>query len=440
MSALASILMNAGFSVSGSDKSESALTLALISEGADIKYIQKASNIPDVCDLIVYSAAIHEDNPEYAEGVRRGIPMISRAVLLGQIMKNYSQSIAVAGTHGKTTTTGMLSEILMSADLDPTISIGGILPSIQGNLRLGSHDVFLAEACEYTNSFLELFPTADIILNVEEDHIDFFKDLQEIRQSFRKFAELLPGEGILVVNTAIDEYTFFTEGIKAKVVTFGTENPADYMAANVSYNEYAQASFNVIHDGQDLGRFVLKVPGSHNLCNALAAAALAFEMGIPYEKIRDGLDGFSGTDRRFQKKGEIGGVSIIDDYAHHPTEIRAALNAALSIPHNKLWCVFQPHTYSRTAAFIDDFAEALSLADEVVLAEIYAAREQNTIGISSADLSEKISALGTKSVFFPSFGEIEDHILNNIKAGDVVITMGAGDVYLIGEHCLERTR
>ena len=440
MSGLARILMNAGFRVSGSDNNRSDLTEQLSFDGADIQYGQKAENIPEDCEAVVYSAAIHEDNPEYREAVRRGLPMLMRAELLGQLMKGYERSVAVAGTHGKTTTTSMAAHILMEAGLDPTISVGGMLPSIGGNLRIGGRKVFLTEACEYTNSFLFMFPTVSVILNVEEDHLDFFRDLDDIRNSFRKFGMLLPEDGLLIINSAIEDLSWFTKDLPCRFVTFGTDASADYEAADIVYDEFGNPSFDALRKGSVIGRFSLNVPGTHNIGNALAAIAVGCELGIPAETIRQGLLSFTGTDRRFQKKGSFHGAQLIDDYAHHPTEIQASLHAALQYPHKKLWCIFQPHTYSRTASFLDEFAEALSLADEIVLAEIYAAREVNTIGISSADLAEKVRQLGKKCVFFPTFEQIEDYILENAGPGDLVMTMGAGDVYLIGDHCLEKCK
>ena len=367
--------------------------------------------------------------------------MLSRADLLGQIMENYKNSIAISGTHGKTTTTSMISEILLGTDLDPTISVGGILPSIHGNIRIGAHSVFVTEACEYTNSFLSFYPTQEIILNIQEDHLDFFKDLEDIRHSFRRFEENLKKGGTLIINGQIDRLPELTAGLTCPVVTFGMTGTEDYFATNITYNELGFPGF-AIHkkntDGSDilLCQVQLQVPGDHNIANALAAAASADQLHVAPEQIAAGLSGFSGTDRRFEKKGELGGVTIIDDYAHHPQEITATLKAAARYPHRKIWCVFQPHTYTRTKAFLDDFAKALSMADEVVLADIYAARETDTLGISSKDLAERIAALGTSVHYFPSFDEIETFLLTNCIHGDLLITMGAGDVVKIGESLL----
>ena len=439
MSGLAEILLKEGFPVSGSDSHASALTEHLERAGARICIGQAASNIPEDCKLVVYTAAIHPDNPEYREAKRRGVPMLSRAELLGQLMRNYQTSIAVAGTHGKTTTTSMIASILLEEDADPTISVGGILPSIGGNIRVGGSEVFLTEACEYTNSFLHFFPTIGIILNIEEDHMDFFKDLNDIRRSFRRFAELLPVEGLLIINSDIPNYEEITEGLTCRVVTFGSSPDADYRAENTAYDTFGHPSFDLIRKTEKDGRrprFSLKVPGEHNVCNALASIALADVLRIPEAAVEKGLLSFTGTDRRFQYKGEVNGVTIIDDYAHHPTEIRATLHAAAHYPHRELWCVFQPHTYSRTKAFLKEFAEALSLADHVVLADIYAARETDTLGISSRDLERELAALGADVYYFPTFAEIEKFLSEKCMHGDMCITMGAGDVINIGEDLL----
>ena len=436
MSGLAEILIDEGFTVSGSDARKSELTEHLESMGAQVFYGQRASNIIDGIDVVVYTAAVHPDNPEYGEAVRQGIPILTRAELLGQMMKNYRYAAGIAGTHGKTTTTSMVTEILLAADADPTISVGGILNSIGGNIRVGGSELFVTEACEYTNSFLSFFPNMEVILNIEEDHLDFFKDIQDIRRSFRLFAEKLPEDGTLVISSDIDDYEEISGGLACHVVTFGKSADSDYRAEHIQHDQLARASFDLYVKGTCEGRVTLGVPGEHNIYNALASIALCQALGISIDHIKAGLEHFTGTNRRFEKKGEVCGVTIIDDYAHHPSEIRATLEAARNYPHNKLWCVFQPHTYTRTKAFMDEFARALSMADHVILADIYAARETDNLGISSADLAKKIEALGTKAEYIPSFDEIETFILKNCINGDLLITMGAGDIVKVGEKLL----
>lgn len=438
MSGLAEILLKEGFRISGSDSRESALTDKLTSLGAVIHYPQAASNITDDIDVVIYTAAIHPDNPEFLAVQEKGIPMMTRAELLGQLMTNYQTPIAVSGTHGKTTTTSMISHILLQADLDPTISVGGILKEIHGNIRVGNSGTFITEACEYTNSFLHFFPKIGIILNIEEDHMDFFKDLDDIRHSFRKFAELLPADGTLIINGAIDHLEEITHDLPCRIITYGLDEGCNYRAANITYDEMACGSFDLIKDGIFIRRVSLSVTGEHNISNALSAAAVADLLHVSADDMQKGLLSFTGTDRRFEYKGICNGFTVIDDYAHHPTEIRATLHAAKNYPHRKLWCIFQPHTYTRTKAFFHDFAEALSLADHVILADIYAARETDTLGVSSAQIAEEIRALGTDACYLPDFQSIEEFVLEHCEKGDVLITMGAGDVVNIGDALLKQ--
>ena len=436
MSGLAEILLDEGFTISGSDSRESDLTKHLEARGIQIFYGQKASNIIPGIDLVVYTAAIHEDNPEFAEAKSKNLPMLSRAELLGQIMDNYENSIAVAGTHGKTTTTSMISQILLEAKTDPTITVGGILDAINGNLRVGNSEVFISEACEYTNSFLNFRPKYSIILNIEAEHLDFFKDINDIRASFRKYSANTLANGATIINGEIDNYEEIVDGLPQQIITYGLNSTYDYYAENITYDEKACAIFSAMHNGTKIMDVHLNVPGKHNVSNSLAAIALCQAMNIPTEAIISGLTKFGGANRRFQYKGEIDGVTIIDDYAHHPTEIRATLTAAANYPHKRLVLVFQPHTYSRTKAFFNDFADVLSMADVVVLADIYAAREQNTYGISSKDILNLLKEKGTDAYYFPTFDEIEKFLLKNCINGDLLITMGAGNVVEIGENLL----
>ena len=435
MSGLAEILADRGFSVSGSDAKPSDITKHLESKGITVMYGQRASNITETVQLVVYTAAIHPDNPELMAAKQREIPCLTRAELLGQIMQNYDLPIAVSGTHGKTTTTSMISEILLKAQKDPTLSIGGILPSISGNIRIGKSECFVTEACEYTNSFLSFFPKISIILNIDADHLDFFKDLDDIRASFCKFAGLLPADGTLIINKEIPNLSEITDGLACKVVTFGYDTDCDYYATDITYDDFARPTFTVHHGGQTT-EVSLGVTGAHNVLNALSAIALADLLSIEKSDTQEALQAFTGTDRRFQLKGSLCGINIIDDYAHHPTEIMATLEAAKNYPHKTIWCVFQPHTYTRTKALLDEFAKALSIADKVVLADIYAARETDNLGISSRTLQEKIKALGKACYYFPSFDQIENFLLENCSTGDLLITMGAGDIVKIGENLL----
>ena len=438
MSGLAEILLSRKFPVSGSDSHESALTDQLAAQGAVVHYPQMAENITDDIDVVVYTAAIHPDNPEFRAAQEKNLPMLTRAQLLGEIMRNYKEAINVSGTHGKTTTTSMITEILLEAHKDPTVSVGGMLKDIGGNIRVGGQEIFVVEACEYTNSFLSFFPTIEVILNVEADHLDFFKDIDDIRHSFKLFAEKLPEDGLLVINKDLKHSEYFTQALKCRVVTFGHEKDADYTANFISYDKFAHPSYTLFYKGEELAQVELGVTGEHNIYNSLAAVAVARSLDIPMETILRGLKRFTGTDRRFQKKGSVNGFTIIDDYAHHPQEIAATIEAAKKYPHRKLWIVFQPHTYSRTAALLDDFAGALSQADEIVLADIYAAREKNTIGISSDDLRKHMLEQNTNVYYIPKFEDIEDFLLQHVEEGDVLITMGAGDIYKVGDDLLKQ--
>ncbi len=438
MSGLAEILLSEGFTVSGSDRAPSDLTRMLEDRGVNVFYGQKKENLTKDIDLVVYTAAIKSDNPELLAAHKLNIPMLTRAELLGQMMKNYKTPVAVSGTHGKTTTTSMISQILLSAEADPTLSIGGIYRPIGGNIRVGASELFVTEACEYTNSFLSFFPKIGIILNIEEDHLDFFKDLADIRNSFHRFAQLLPADGTLIINGDIERCEELTEGLSCKVITYGLSSGSDYSASQVTYDESGFPSFILSRQNGGERKFSLRVHGDHNILNALAAIALADLLGLSDEVIHAGLAAFTGTDRRFEYKGQVNGVNIIDDYAHHPTEIRATLSAAAQYPHRRLWCVFQPHTYTRTKAFLEEFASALSLADEIILADIYAAREKDTLGISSETLQEKIRSLGHSCHYFPTFEAIENYLLKNCTKDDLLITMGAGDVVKVGENLLQK--
>ena len=437
MSGLARILKSRGFEVSGSDRASSSITDGLAADGIRVYIGQNKENITPDIDLVVFTAAIRPDNPEYIAVMENGIPYINRSVLLGQIMRGYKDPVAVSGTHGKTTTTSMSSEIMIEAGTDPTLSIGGILDSIGGNVRIGNSPYFAAEACEYTNSFLDMFPGIGIILDIDADHLDFFKDLADIRRSFRKFAERIPEDGALILNTQIPDYQEICGGLSCDVILYGPDSSADYWPEDISYDEFARPTYTLCSrnsDGTILRQTITTgVPGEHNIYNSMAAAAAADRLGISREHTVKALAGYSGTQRRFQILGTRNGFTVIDDYAHHPTEIAATLRTALNVPHRELYCVFQSHTYTRTKALMDEFAEALTLADHILLAPIYAARETDNLGISEHTLAEKIEALGHPCMCFESFDEIEKFLLENCQSGDLVITMGAGNINEVGK-------
>ena len=438
MSGFAELLHNKGFYVSGSDAHKSKITERLETLGINIVYKNAAENIPAECDVVVYTAAVHPDNPELMEAKRRNIPCLDRAEMVGDIMLHYKRNISIAGTHGKTTTTSMMSLVLLNAGLDPTVSVGGVLEPIGGNVRDGSLDNMVIESCEYTDSFLKFHPTHAIITNIEAEHLDYFKNLETERDSYRKFSELLPADGLLVIGKEIPDYSELFNTVKCPVITYSNHDvTADYYASDISYDEYDCAGFTLMHKGEALFKVKLNVPGEHNVSNATGVCAMALNCGIAAPDIIKGLESFTGTERRFEKKGTFGGVTVIDDYAHHPTEMEATLKAAQKYPHKTLWCVFQPHTFSRTISFRDEICKALSLSDKIILVDIYAAREQDTGVISSKMLADDIKSKYGKDVYyFSGFDEAENFLLVNCEPGDLLITMGAGNVVKIGEDLL----
>ncbi len=444
MSGFAEYLHNIGYQVSGSDSHRSKITDHLVEIGIPVAIGQRAANITSDISVVVYTAAIREDNEEYIEVIKREIPMLNRAELIGQLMLNFDNAVAISGTHGKTTTTSMVSLIFMEGDLDPTISVGGILDAIGGNIRMGKSEHFIAEACEYTNSYHSFYPKRSIILNIDADHMDFFKDLNDIRHSFHKFAQLLPKDGQLFINGEIPSYEELTQDLACEVLTYGIIDPRyrktdlsfDYAADHIEFDDLSTGSYDLYFRGRFVDRIKLNVIGIHNVSNSLPAIGLAMQVGIPMDKIKSALLKFHGAERRFEVKGEVGGVTIIDDYAHHPTEVTATLSAAKAYPHKTLWCVFQPHTYTRMKVHLQHFAEALSLADKVVLADIYAAREKDPGDISSKDLVSELEKMGKDVHYFPCFDEIETYLLENCMNGDLLITMGAGDIVKVGEALL----
>ena len=436
MSSLAEILVTRGVSVQGSDINSSDITKHLESIGVKIIYDHKYENIPDNVDLVVFTAAVKSDNPEILAAKALGIKTIERSDLLGTIMELYSQSIAVSGTHGKTTTTSMLSEILLAANTDPTITVGGFLPTIGGNTQIGNSQFFLAEACEYHNSFLKFNPFVAIILNVEAEHLDFFKNLKEVQTSFKNFAKNVPNEGYVVIGYDIVGKDYITENLTSHVITYGLDKKADCYAENITSSSGKPNTFDIIFMGKKTGTASLKVPGKHNILNALSAFAASFSLGIDPEDIITGLNNYSGVNRRFQYKGTFNGVSVIDDYAHHPTEVLATLSAAKDTGCQRIRCIFQPHTYTRLKALLEDFGNAFEDADEIIVADIYAAREKDTGLIHSKDLVDNLISKGKSAQYLSSFDNIISFVKSTSKPEDMLLTMGAGDIYLVGEKLL----
>ena len=431
MSGLADILMDKGFRVSGSDIRESHITTHLRNRGAEIYIGQKASNIQNPA-AVVYSAAIKPDNPELVAAQESGAIVFDRATLMGAIMKLYPYPIAIAGTHGKTTTTSMMTHIALAAELDPTISIGGELPAIGGNIRVGKGDYFICEACEYHQSFLRFFPLVSMILNVEADHLDYFRDLDHIQETFRKLADLTPPEGAVIINDDDVNTVESVQGSTARIIRCSVKKDADYTAKDIILQGNGCPSFTVYERGAELGTISLSVHGAHNVSNALCAVACARYFGIPFPAIARGIGDFTGVGRRFEKKGEQNGITVIDDYAHHPTEIVATLKVATETTKGRVWSVFQPHTYTRTKTLFPQFVEALSGAKPLIL-DIYAAREKDTGLVSAKELADAIP----DALYLPSFADCVEHIRKHALPGDMLLTMGAGDVFRVGEMFLE---
>ena len=441
LSAIAKILLSRGFWVSGSDLKPGEITEKLKNQGALIFTDHDESNVQG-SDLVVYSSAVSQDNPELVAARRNGIPIATRAEVLGQLMKEFNHSIAVAGTHGKTTTTSMIALILENAGYDPTILTGGNLSAFNDNVKVGKGDFIVTEACEYMDSFLSLHPKYKIILNIDSDHLDYFKDIDHIVSSFERFARLEPDDGVVIAYTANPFVLSIVKNLSCRVITFGLDEQSDYYAKNIQFNSLGMPSFDLFYKGEKLGFLQLAVPGEHNIINALAAAACSRDLGVDTKHIISTLENYTGTQRRFDIIGvSKNGIRVVDDYAHHPTEIKATLAASKNVPHKNLWCLFQPHTYTRTLALFDEFANAFQLADKVILAEIYAAREKNIYKISSKELLAEIKRTHPEKevYYFESFDEIANFVLNNGESGDLVITMGAGDIYKVAEIILSKS-
>ena len=445
MSAIALILKNSGFNVSGSDRSESDLVSKLREKGIHVNIGHHKENIKDDIDLIVFSKAIHDDNEEIIEAKRKNIELASRSVVLGSIMDDFKININVAGTHGKSTTTSIIGKVLLDAGVDPTINVGANNKEIGGNYHIGKNDYFVVEACEYTNSFLDFRPTIEIITNIEAEHLDFFKNLEEIRASFKKFVDLLPNEdkgGILVINNNIDNIKEIIKDTKAKIVTYGNSS-ADYYYDNLTKSEIGikfdiKKNLNknnlnnldiINNNANKLGEIETKLIGAHNAENITGAVSLLLELGIEFDVIKESLKSFTGAERRLEFKGKFNNIQYINDYAHHPSEIRKSIEALNDIKTGKLYVVFQPHTYTRLKNFYDDFVDALCMADKVILLPIYAAREKDIYNINSKMLSDSINMnINNKSIYANNFEETINFINDNVTQNDIVCIMGAGDI------------
>lgn len=432
---LAQILHTKGFYLTGSDNNETATLAAVRAMGIPVFLGQAAENI-EGADCIVYSAAIMEDNPELIAAKKareNGVYVAERSELLGLVTEQFSKAFCVSGTHGKTTTTSMLTMIMLEAGVDPSAVIGGKLKAIGGSGRAGKSEYMVCEACEFKDTFLHLFPNISIILNIDRDHMDYFKTMERLKESFEKFCALTTD---IIVANGSDPNTLEVvknSGAKAKIVTFGKSADCCFYPENIRQISDFSWKFTLVNEKKALGEIEVNVPGEHNVYNAVAACAAAYSAGIPIEAIQRGMAKFTGAMRRFERLAEIDGVTFVDDYGHHPAEIAATLKTAKAMSFKRVWVVHQPFTYSRTAMLLNEFAEALSIADRVVLTEIMGSREKNTFNIYAKDLAEKIDGC----VWFPTFEEVAKYVVDNVKSGELVITTGCGDVYKVADMMIE---
>ncbi len=426
------ILHAEGFYITGSDNNETETIKIEREMGIEIFMGQRAENI-EGADLIVYTAAIMADNPELIAAKESGVDTIERSVMLGLLTRRYDRAICISGTHGKTTTSALLTQILVESEMDPTAVIGGKLPLIQGSGVAGKSDIMVCESCEFVDTFLKLSPNIAVILNVDEDHLDYFKNLDNIIRSFNAFAKM--ADKCIIAN-GDDENTLraVSDITSVPIITFGYKKDNDYYIENIEQHKGIGTSFDLCHKGEKLCRLTMSVPGEHNILNTAAACVAAIQVGTPIERIQKAVPNFKGAGRRFEVLGKVNGFTVVDDYAHHPKELEVTLKTAKKLDFNKVWAVFQPFTYSRTSILFDDFVKALSIADKVVLSEIMGSREKNTYNIYSKDLAEKIDGC----VWFNTFEEIADYVLENAEEGDLVITLGCGDVYKCAKMMLEK--
>lgn len=436
MSGLASILLKEGYSVSGSDMNESDTTRELQSKGATIYIGHSESNISSP-DLIIYTDAISPENPEFIAGKDSGAIMVDRGTFLGQLMRRYKNSIAVSGTHGKTSTTAMLSVMLADSDLNPTILLGGYLDKLKGNLQIGSENLLITEACEYKKNLLKFNASIATVLNIEADHLDYYKDLDEIVDTFATFASSIPQEGHLVINCDDKNTSRVIEASSCKVVTFGLGVDAMYRAVDIKYNSNGSTTYTIESPNGKQYSVSLNVLGVHNVYNSLGALVSAHMTGLDMDYLVTKLGEYGGTRRRLQHKGFFDGVRVIDDYAHHPTEVKVTLSAVKALGHSRVFCIFQPHTYTRTISLLDDFAASFSDADKIIVADIYAAREADSGLVHSKDLVHALMKNGVDAMYLDSFDAIVKYVSDNAHKEDLVITMGAGDIYRVGESLVK---
>lgn len=432
MSGIAETIVNFGINVTGSDWVSSNITDRLISSGIKVTIGSDLEMVKNA-DLVVYTAAILQDDVELVEAHKLNIPTCERAVFLGKLTEAFKEAICISGTHGKTTTTSLISLCFIEAGLDPNVQVGAILKQLDSNYRIGNSDYFILESCEYVESFLHFHPKTEVILNIDNDHLDYFKTLDNIKNAFVKYVKLLPDDGLLVFNADDRNSEGLEQYSKAKYITYGVQNDnANFVAKNIKFDKNGYASFDVYFNGNYFDAFTLCISGMHNVLNALSCIAVCNYYGISNEAIKRAFLSFTGASRRLEYKGSVNNAAIYDDYAHHPTEIRATADALNRKIFNESWVVFQPHTYSRLKNLLDDFATALLDFDHIIITDIYAAREKDTFNISSKDLVNKITSLGKPAIYIKDFKEIVSYLKENVKENDIVLTLGAGTVTEIG--------
>lgn len=437
MSGIAEILKSWGFKVSGSDSTKSSQTEWLEDNGIHVNIGQVRENITDKYDLVVYTAAIKEDNPELVRARELGIPTVERGNFLGEITKLFKDTIGIAGTHGKTSTTSMVALSFLEAKMDPSIQVGAVLKAIDGNYRVGKSDYFVIEACEYCESYLNFKQKSAIVLNIDDDHLDYFKNIDNIEKSFQKYVSLLPGDGVLVINRDDERCYGLKDYTKARVISVGKDSKADWYYKNVTFDDEGYPTYEAYHDDKYVDTITLKVAGLHNVFNSLCCLALCDAYGISSSDVKKALAKFTGASRRLEFKGTFNGAKVYDDYGHHPTEIMATVKGIKNKKFNESWVVFEAHTYSRLVQHLKEFAEALVNFDHIIIIDIYAAREVNAFNIHEDDLIEEIRKLGKDAIHISDYDEIVKYLGENVKDGDIILTLGAGNVTKIASKLVK---
>ena len=426
MSGIAHILTKWGFNVSGSNNESNSMTEELLNSGINVYIPHDYKNIKDDIDLVIYTAAIKSDNKELVHANLLNIKTMERGEFLGELTKLFNDTIGISGTHGKTTTTSMVSECFLASKLDPTIQVGSVLKSINGNYRVGNSDYFIIEACEYKDSYLNFKQKSAIVLNIDNDHLDYFKNFDNIKKSFKEYVSHLPKNGLLVLNGDDKNCLELALNTKAKVITYGFNDNNNYVAKNISFNDLGYGEYDLYNKGKFIDHINLNVVGKHNISNSLACAALCLNYGIKIDFIKEGLKNYTGAGRRFEYKGLFKNAKVYDDYGHHPTEVKAVSDSILNKKYNKSWVIFEPHTYTRVKNHALSFAKSLINFDNIIIVDIYAAREVNTYNVSENDIIDELKKLGKDSIHISDYNKIKDYLSTRVEKDDLILTLGAG--------------